>query len=110
MSFIENFTKKVTGENVEMIAKKVQKRALTSIAIEISATENDILRIEDELEAAKENYKDAILNYGKETLNTEDYIEKIFTSYNNVQTIEENLSEKRGILKALNKIKSEICK
>lgn len=108
MNFIEKVKAVLTGDDVALTAGKIQKKAKTLVAIEISNIKNTILRKEDEVENLSETYEQSKMNFGSKEFNDEEFVQTIVSCYNSLEKAREDLEQLQAQEEFLNRLLEEI--
>ena len=90
-SFIKQFVAIVKGDDVEAQAQKAWRSAESALKTHIASAEGDIIALEDAVEQAKENLKEARVNSGYLIMDRQQYIENLIRAKNNLLVAEEEL-------------------
>lgn len=92
MKLLDLILSYLKGDNEEVKAVKIEKKAKALFKIQISRMENALLRAQDKVEEAKENYNKALVNDGSIEFSEEDYVNRVIKARQEILDAEENLS------------------
>jgi len=88
-SFVKEFVALIKGNNIEVTAQKAWRQAESALKSHIAVKEGESIRLEDDLEEAKENLNKARINNGEEIKDSPLYINNLIRAKNKLIQAEE---------------------
>jgi len=106
VSFVKQFISLVEGDTAEARGQKVFRQADSALNTHIAILTGELVAKEDAVAAAKENQEKALVNFGKEISDRDNYVSNLYRYENAVIQAEEALrvhQEKLDLLKSKSK-------
>lgn len=101
MKLLDLILSYLKGDTEEVKAIKIEKKAKALFKIHISRVENGILRAQDRIDVAKENYNRALVNNGSTEFSEEEYVNGVIRARQEVLDAEDELARTQDTLKFL---------
>jgi hypothetical protein len=92
-SYIKEFIAMAAGETTEVQAIRAQRTSKAALKTHICIKEGNAVKLEEEVELAKENLMKARLNFGQPVTDGDDYVATLIAAKNRVTEAEEALEE-----------------
>jgi predicted RNase H-like nuclease (RuvC/YqgF family) len=90
-SFINQFVALLQGDDNKVLAEKNWRSANSAISMHINNLEGQTIDLEDKRDHAKENYKNASVNFGKKIEDRTQYVQNLLNARHEINEAEENL-------------------
>ena len=90
-SFTKQFVALLKGDDAEVKSQKVWRQADSALKVQIAGLNGDLIRKEDQVEAAKEKLAKARLNHGNEITDREAYVTGLINAKNSLTIAEKEL-------------------
>lgn len=101
MKLLDLILSYLKGDTEEVKAIKIEKKAKALFKIHISRVENAILKAQDRIDVAKENYNKALVNNGSTEFSEEEYVNGVIKARQEVLDAEDELARTQDTLKFL---------
>lgn len=101
MKLLDLILSYLKGDTEEVKALKIEKKAKALFKIQISRMENAVLRAQDKVEEAKENYNKALVNNGSTEFSEEEYVNRVIMARQEILDAEEDLAQTQDTLEFL---------
>lgn len=95
-------------DSAEEKAAKIQRKASCLLKIARSNTENEILKAEECLVSAKEEYEKSIINHGDAHIDDDRYVNRLIENKNRITDCETNLEVQKKQLAFLKELLKEV--
>lgn len=92
-SFCKEFIATVEGDSAAALAEKVFRQADSALKVQIANLNGDVIKLEDDVAAAKEGVSKARINNGREITDRTAYVEGLLTAKNNLTRAEDALKK-----------------
>lgn len=107
-SFIKGFVALVTGDNAKATAERTLRAADSALNIHIHVIDGELIKLEQNVEDAKEKEAQALLNFGRPITDRDDYVQGLVNAHNAVTEAESALDAEREKLNFLKEKLEEI--
>jgi hypothetical protein len=100
-SFVKQFIAAVQGDDAEVQAQKAFRSADSALKVQIASLNGDVIKLEDDVEAAKEALNAARINGGKVISDRNYYVEQLVAAKNTLTQREKSLKDHNAKLEFL---------
>lgn len=97
----------IKGDDAEVIALKIQKKANNILTTQISMQNLALNSAEEALETAEENFQNALINRGELISNNEQYIERLQLAHLEVEAAKEEIEAIKETISQLEEFKTK---
>jgi len=92
-SFVKQYVAAVKGDDAEVQAQKAFRSADSALKVQIASLNGDVIKLEDDVEAAKEALTSACINGGKVIFDRNHYVEQLVSAKNRLTQAEKALKD-----------------
>jgi DNA repair exonuclease SbcCD ATPase subunit len=103
-TFIKQFVAMVKGDDAEVMAAKVQRKAKAALDSELANLNGELVDKEQALEDAKENLAKAIINNGYEIHDRRSYVRTLLEAEQAITKAEDSLEDLKHTITVLTEI------
>lgn len=92
-SFVKQFIAAVQGDDAEVQAQKAFRSADSALKVQIASLNGDVIKLEDDVQSAKETLASARINGGKVISDRNYYVEQLVNAKNRLTQAEKALKD-----------------